>query len=471
MALDEIVGGLDNRFHLLTGGSRTLLPRQQTLEASVDWSYDLLTEDEQRVFTTLSVFSAPFTAEAAAAVSGGDPVATRDSLAALVDRSLIQLDDDRVPVRYRYLETVKAYGRGRLREGGYDEVARDLHLAYFLDVAERSEHGLLGREEIPWLTRLDLEHDDMRTALEWASSRFAQDDLLRLVSALGPYWHARGHGREAEAWFDRALTEAPTAPDELRARVLWASAYQAIYTNDTQFGIRRAQAALELAERVGDLRAVARCTDSLATHRQWSDPAGAQPILLEAAALAEAQGDIWCQIDCLQKAAYSDYYRDRWPEAMEGSIEVERLASSIGNRLFLSYNDLLYGTAAWRQGNWEEAKRRLRRALDAGLELGEPMTIASPATLLFWIELQSGNPEAAAGVRAEVQDVLGEKLADTMVGALLSCVEARAILNAGDPETTAAIVKPVLDALLADGVLFPTSLFLPVLAVARDRRR
>ena len=76
MALDEIVDGLDNRFHLLTGGSRTLLPRQQTLEASVDWSYDLLTEDEQRVFCALSVFSAPFTAEAASAVSGTDPVAT-----------------------------------------------------------------------------------------------------------------------------------------------------------------------------------------------------------------------------------------------------------------------------------------------------------------------------------------------------------------------------------------------------------
>ena len=333
----------------------------------------------------------------------------RDSLATLVDRSLNHLDDDRVPPRYRYLETVKAYGRGRLREGGYDEVARDLHLAYFLERRGTIRTGLLGHEEIRWLARLDLKHDDMRTALEWASTTFAQDDLLRLVSALGPYWHARGHGREAEAWFDRALTEAPTAPDELRARVLWASAYQAIYTSDTQFGIGRAQAALELAERAGDLRAVARCTDSLATHRQWSDPAGAQPILLEAAALAEAQGDIWCQIDCLQKAAYSDYYRDRWPEAIEGSIEVERLASSIGNRLFLSYNDLLYGTAAWRQGNWKEAKRRLRKALDAGLELGEPMTIASPATLLFWIELQSGNPEAAAGVRAEVQDVLGDE--------------------------------------------------------------
>ena len=251
MALEEIVEGLDNRFHLLTGGSRTLLPRQQTLEASVDWSYDLLTDHEQRVFSVLSVFSAPFTAEAAAAVSGADALAIRDSLAALVDRSLIQLDDERVPARYRYLETVKAYGRGRLREGGNDEAARDLHLAYFLDTAERSQDGLIGHEEDAWLARLDSEHDEMRTALEWASTTFAHEELLRLAHALGPYWHTRGHSREAQAWYARALAEAANAPDWLRARVLWASAYQAMYTNEIEFGVSRAEAALELARRGG----------------------------------------------------------------------------------------------------------------------------------------------------------------------------------------------------------------------------
>ena len=118
MALDDIVEGLDNRFQLLTGGSRTLLPRQQTLEASVDWSYDLLTDEEQQIFSALSVFSAPFTAEAATADQAAlTSAATRDGLAALVDRSLIQLDDDRVPARYRYLETVKAYGRARFASG------------------------------------------------------------------------------------------------------------------------------------------------------------------------------------------------------------------------------------------------------------------------------------------------------------------------------------------------------------------
>ena len=230
-----------------------------------------------------------------------------------------------------------------------------------------------------------------------------------------------GTVREAQAWFDRALSEGQTAPEELRASVLWASAYQAIYTQDVEFGIGRAEAALELAQRVGDLRTVARCMDSLASLQQYSDPAGAQPTLLEAAALAEAQGDIWNQIDCLQKAAYSDYYRDRWPEAIDGSIEVERLASSIGSRLFLSYNDLLYGTAAWRQGHWEEAKRRLREALDVALaarRTDDDRLSRNAAVLDRDPESKPRGRARASTPRCRTRS--GEKLADSMVGDLLA---------------------------------------------------
>ena len=277
---------------------------------------------------------------------------------------------------------------------------------------------------------------------------------------------ARRKRGSTERWL-----KARTAPDQLRARVLWASAYQAIYTQDVEFGIGRAEAALELAQRAGDLRTVARCMDSLASLQQYADPAGAQPTFLEAAALAEAEGDIWNQIDCLQKAAYSDYYRDRWPEAIDGSIEVERLAASIGNRLFLAYNDLVYGTAAWRQGDWPEAKRRLREALDRALELGEPMTVGSPGALLYWIEFQTGNIETAQSVHRELVDALGEKFDDSIAGPVLACIEAIAILDGGAAETAAAVVGEVCDGLLNGGVLFPTSMFVPVLALGADVRR
>ena len=247
MGLDEILRGLDDRFRLLTGGGRTLLPRQQTLAASVDWSYDLLELDEQRLLRELSVFAGPFTLDAADAVSGES---ARDGLGALVDRSLVQLDDETVPACYRYLETVKAYGRALLAHHGEEDAVRDRHLAYFAAVAVEAETAVVGRDQAEWLARLDREHDDLRSTLGWASAGFSFEKLLQLVISLAPYWHARGHSREAQTWFTRALDEAPDASGVLRARVLWASAYQALYADEFEFRAERTVAALELARAV-----------------------------------------------------------------------------------------------------------------------------------------------------------------------------------------------------------------------------
>src|SRR5262249_43512640 len=142
------------------------------------------------------------------------------------------------------------------------------------------------------------------------------EKLLRMVIGLGPYWFARGHSREAQRWFARALAETPNAEEVLRARVLWASAYQALYTDDFELAFECASSALELAHNCHDDRTAARSLDTLATLEQFADPAGTQPRFLEAAALAERANDVWCQTDALQKAAYSDFYRDRWPEAL-----------------------------------------------------------------------------------------------------------------------------------------------------------
>ncbi len=219
----------------------------------------------------------------------------------------------------------------------------------------------------------------MRTALEWASTTFAQDDLLAVgVGARPLLAHAWARSRGASVVRPGIVG----GPDRRRTSCVPACSGRPRIRRSTRRTSSSASAEPRPRSSSPNVSATSARSPGAWTVspslQQYSDPAGAQPTFLEAAALAEAQGDIWNQIDCLQKAAYSDYYRDRWPEAIDGSIEVERLASSIGNRLFLSYNDLLYGTAAWRQGHWEEAKRRLREALDVALELGEPMTIASP---------------------------------------------------------------------------------------------
>ena len=373
MGLDEILRGLDDRFRLLTGGGRTLLPRQQTLAASVDWSYDLLEADEQRLLRQLSVFAGPFTLEAADAVSGGS---ARDGLSALVDRSLVQLDDATVPACYRYLETVKAYGRALLAHHGDEDAVRDRHLEYFAAVAGEAETAVVGRDQAEWLARLDREHDDLRSALGWASAGFSFEKLLQLVISLAPYWHSRGHSREAQAWFARSARRGAGSERGLRARVLWASAYQALYADEFEFSAERAVAALELAQQSGDDRTTARALDTLATLEQFADPAGTQERFIEAARLAERAGDVWCQTDALQKAAYSDFYRDRWPEALELADAAYRLAVEAGNRFFLSWHWTIVGSAAWRQGRCDDARTALKQAFDDGVAVGEPMTVA-----------------------------------------------------------------------------------------------
>jgi non-specific serine/threonine protein kinase len=165
----QIAARLDDRFRLLTAGPRTALPRQQTLRATVDWSYDLLAEPERALLRRLSVFAGGWTFEAAEAVAAGDGIQTHavlDLMAQLVDKSLVIAEEQRGAVRYRLLETIRAYARDRLLEAGEAERTRDRHLAYFLGLAEEAEPRLRGAEERVTLDRLEAEHANLQAALE-----------------------------------------------------------------------------------------------------------------------------------------------------------------------------------------------------------------------------------------------------------------------------------------------------------------
>ena len=464
LGLEEILQGLDDRFRLLTGGARTLLPRQQTLAASVDWSYELLERGEQTLLRRLSVFAGAFTLPAALAVAGHD---ARDGVASLVDRSLVQLDDSSVPARYRYLETVKAYARARLARAEEEADARNRHLAYFLQATQQAESELVGPRQGEWLDRIDREHDDVRAALEWSAADLNFDSLLRLVIAMSPYWHARGHSREAQQWFSRALSEAPEAPAELRARVLWASAYQAAYSDDLELGWERAAEALALAQECGDDRTIARAMDTMATIEQFTDPTGTQPRFLEAAEYAARAGDLWCRTDSLQKAAYSDFYRDRWPEATALEQQAYALALETSNRFFLSWHWTLIGFHAWREGRCDDARIALRQAFEDGLAVGEPTTVAAGGTMLALVELLTGDIGAARDLVAETAAALGSNATEGLGGAVLGHLDAVLRLADGDAVTAAAIEAQVVDALLPHNVLFPTVTFMPALLAAR----
>ena len=205
----RIAEGLDDRFRLLTGGSRTATARQQTLEASVAWSHDLLDEHEQAVLRRLSALAGGFTVEAAEAVAGdGELVveyAVLDLLTRLVDKSLVQVDDDRGDDRYRLLETIRQYARERLVEAAESDATRDRHLEFFLATGERVGPDLMRANGLALLVGFERDHDNYRAALEWAEHVDDPDVMLRLATALTLFWEMRGHLGEGNRWFARAL--------------------------------------------------------------------------------------------------------------------------------------------------------------------------------------------------------------------------------------------------------------------------
>jgi len=210
LSVEEIAARLDDRFRLLSGGARTAVPRQQTLRAMVDWTYDALSEVERRVFDRLAVFGSTFDIEAAEQVVAGDGVEVGDVvgvLTGLVNKSLVLAERQAQGrnTRYRLLETMRHYARERLAESGQAAAVRARHLDRAVALAREAEGALDGPGQAAVLDRLEAEHDDLRVALDWGTSGGDPEPALRLATSLGRFWEVRGHLSEGRAWLVAAL--------------------------------------------------------------------------------------------------------------------------------------------------------------------------------------------------------------------------------------------------------------------------
>ncbi|TYB64241.1 AfsR/SARP family transcriptional regulator [Nonomuraea sp. PA05] len=219
MSVDQLARRLDDRFRLLTSGSRTALPRHKTLRAVVDWSWDLLSEAERGVLRRLSVFSGGASLEAAERVCGGEVFAGElvlDVLTALIEKSLLLEDGEGAP-RYRMLDTIREYAADRLAEAGESESARRAHLAYFTELSETAEPHLRRGEQLEWMARLAVEHDNIVVALRGAIAEGWALEAMRLVGAAGWFWYLGGDRAEGTELSIAAASLEGEVPDEVRA--------------------------------------------------------------------------------------------------------------------------------------------------------------------------------------------------------------------------------------------------------------
>ena len=303
LTVEQINQRLNDRFRLLTGGSRTAMARQQTLRALVDWSHDLLAPTEQALFRRLSVFSGGFTLEAAEAVAsgGGVPEAeVLDLLGQIVRKSLVLAEPAGDADRYRLLETMREYGREKLIAADEVEDLRDRHLNYFLELSEEARPKLVGPEQADWLDRLDADHENLKLALDWALGARTHEGLS-LAGNLGQFWAVRGYTTEGRRLLGKALDHAgdiedPEALDPaeflVRLIALNNAGIMAREQGDYADARRRHEDQLELVRARNDEAQVARALSNLGSvAMQEGDAAQAGPLFEESLEIRRQLGD------------------------------------------------------------------------------------------------------------------------------------------------------------------------------------
>jgi predicted ATPase/class 3 adenylate cyclase/Tfp pilus assembly protein PilF len=349
LAVEEINARLDNRFRLLTGGSRTALPRQQTLRALIDWSYDLLTPQERLLLHRVSVFLGGWTLEAAETACsdlGLEPEAPQyppsaiqnpkskiqneevlDLLTSLTDKSLVIAEQHSGRTRYRLFETIRQYSRDKLMESGEMTAVRKRHRDYYLVFAQEADKHLWGSEAVIWLNRLEAEHDNLRMALQWCQDDGEDSRLgLRLAASLWQFWFSRGYWSEGREFLMAALSQnGAEKPVPARAKAL--------------------NGAGKLASKQGDYR-VARALyeESLSLYQGMSDEAGTVRALRNLGYMARRQGDY---------AAARAYY--------EQALRINR---EIGLQVGEATTLFSLGWVAAEQGDYTPARSYFQQALE-----------------------------------------------------------------------------------------------------------
>jgi predicted ATPase/class 3 adenylate cyclase len=269
MSVEQLASRLGDVFNLLTSGSRTALPRQQTLRALIEWSYDLLSESEKALFRGLSAFSDGWSLEAAEAVCGvAGGTSVLDDLARLVDKSLVNKEELDGEARFHMLETIRQYAEFKMFASEEVDEVKNRHRDWFMHLAETAEPKLRTAEQLPWLNRLEMEHDNLRAAMKWSIEQEHVEQALRIPSALAYFWEIHGHYEEGRNWFDDVLKlEAPS--NKRKYPYAWATAVSGHYSlslfapNLEQYQPRMKEA-LDIFSEHGDLSRVGRVLYHLA---------------------------------------------------------------------------------------------------------------------------------------------------------------------------------------------------------------
>lgn len=384
LSLEQIAARLDDRFRLLTGGSRTALPRQQTLRALIDWSYQLLSEPESLLFRRLAVFVGGWTLEAAEVVCGFGEIAAVDILELLthlVDKSLIIVETIGKESRYRRLETIRQYAREKLFETEEAAQIRDCHLDYFRTLAEKAEFEIVNASQVAWLKQLNDEFDNIRTGLEWSRENRVQDGL-RLGSAIWRFCLRYGYTNELADKLNQLLSY-PSAAERTsaRAKTLSTLSIFAVWQGDLGRTRPLAEESLAIYKELGDQKGLAGSLYALGVAAMHTGDVAALSFLLQSLALYRSINDKTdiCDVLIVISQASRDVIQRQ--ACLEEALV---LARKRGDAITMAGALDNLGTLATELGNFSQARSWLEESLAVQRPLGAPGYVT---TLQYLAEL------------------------------------------------------------------------------------
>jgi non-specific serine/threonine protein kinase len=400
LSVEQIVARLEDRYRLLSTGNRGGPARHQTLRAAVDWSFDLCSEAEKAMWARLSVFAGGFDLEAAEAVCSGGEIpreAVFELVAGLIDKSVVVREGSGDHVRYRLLETIRAYGRERLASAGTGDAWRRRHRDYYLALAQRSEDEWFGPDQVGWCARLLGEQSNFWAALDYClTTRGESGTGLRLASALFFYWNGCGHLKDGRYWLDRALAAAPEPTPE-RTKALWVTGYVAMTQGDNEWAMRCFDECLALASEQDDRRARAFVQQFRGSAEQFKGNLDTAESLLSEAVTYHRGAGLVNSLTVLATAqlGFVCCLTGKAGQAIELCAECRAVSEVHGEQWALSWAHWVLGLAHWTLGEYSAAAVALCESLNAKHALSDSLGMSANVELLAWVAMEDGDASRA----------------------------------------------------------------------------
>lgn len=415
LSVEQIARRLDDRFVLLKGNNHRAVPRQKTLRALIDWSYDLLTESEKLLFRRLSVFVGGWSLESAEAVVTDDQfpaAAVLDGLDRLVNKSLINVRHENSLPRYFFLDTIHQYAREKLIESAEMDHIRDQHLHYFLQQAQDAEPGLKGLEQLRWFQWLERELDNLRAAMRWAEQdeqghspwlpgeKRRVEQGVKLAGALWWFWILNGHLNEAVQWFQSLLHrtyENEAALSLTYCQAIWRASCLSYFANRWAQAAQLAEKALPLCEfhDEKDGRAIAWFVLANVARTQ-QDYARAQQLFQQSYDQFQATGNEWGMALVLNLLGWKAFFQQDYEKAEAIGMDCLRLRRKIGVKVGVAAALDLLGTVARVKGEFKRAEALLQESLMTVKGMNARYTTSVTLTQLGHVTLALGDAERAA---------------------------------------------------------------------------